>query len=176
MKANQKFANADEAVSPVIGVILMVAITVVLAAVVFVLVNNLTGDAGEASQDVTATTDEGKDRIDVITANDAADWGAMEIRVSSAVVLRINDQAALTATDATCDGVATTGDCEAVAANTWTPMEQGSAPVEGGDYLTFCGGTLVAGTEAVNVEITIRDINTNTVIETYSFKNIAACA
>ncbi|MEK6985029.1 MAG: type IV pilin N-terminal domain-containing protein [Candidatus Thermoplasmatota archaeon] len=44
MKANQAFRNADEAVSPVIGVILMVAITVVLAAVVFVLVSGLSGD------------------------------------------------------------------------------------------------------------------------------------
>ncbi|HUR25979.1 MAG TPA: archaellin/type IV pilin N-terminal domain-containing protein, partial [Candidatus Thermoplasmatota archaeon] len=40
-KANQAFKQNDEAVSPVIGVILMVAITVVLAAVVFVLVSNL---------------------------------------------------------------------------------------------------------------------------------------
>lgn len=48
-KANQKFVQADEAVSPVIGVILMVAITVVLAAVVFVLVSNLskTSDKSE---------------------------------------------------------------------------------------------------------------------------------
>lgn len=36
-----KFKNNNEGVSPVIGVILMVAITVVLAAVVFVLVNDL---------------------------------------------------------------------------------------------------------------------------------------
>ncbi len=52
MKANQAFRNADEAVSPVIGVILMVAITVVLAAVVFVLVSNLskTSDKGEDAQ------------------------------------------------------------------------------------------------------------------------------
>ncbi len=41
MKANQAFRNADEAVSPVIGVILMVAITVVLGAVVFLLATNL---------------------------------------------------------------------------------------------------------------------------------------
>jgi archaeal type IV pilus assembly protein PilA len=46
MKANRKFVKADEAVSPVIGVILMVAITVVLAAVVFVLVSDL-GDQGD---------------------------------------------------------------------------------------------------------------------------------
>ncbi|MBI4394510.1 MAG: type IV pilin N-terminal domain-containing protein [Euryarchaeota archaeon] len=39
MKANRKFIDREEAVSPVIAVILMVAITVVLAAGVFVLVN-----------------------------------------------------------------------------------------------------------------------------------------
>lgn len=64
MKANQKFANADEAVSPVIGVILMVAITVVLAAVVFVLVNNLTGDT-EAGEDVAFLAD--SPRAEVVT-------------------------------------------------------------------------------------------------------------
>lgn len=41
MKANRKFVLGDEAVSPVIAVILMVAITVVLAATVFVLVNGI---------------------------------------------------------------------------------------------------------------------------------------
>ncbi len=46
MKANQQFKMEDDAVSPVIGVILMVAITVVLAAVVFVLVSDLGGDSG----------------------------------------------------------------------------------------------------------------------------------
>jgi len=34
MKANRKFSNDEDAVSPVIGVILMVAITVILAAVI----------------------------------------------------------------------------------------------------------------------------------------------
>jgi flagellin-like protein len=59
MKANQAFKANDEAVSPVIGVILMVAITVVLAAVVFVLVSNLskTSDKNEsASAQVTSPT------------------------------------------------------------------------------------------------------------------------
>lgn len=41
MKANRKFVESDEAVSPVIAVILMVAITVVLAATVFVLVSDI---------------------------------------------------------------------------------------------------------------------------------------
>jgi archaeal type IV pilus assembly protein PilA len=44
MKANRKFVQEDEAVSPVIAVILMVAITVVLAATVFVLVSDIGGN------------------------------------------------------------------------------------------------------------------------------------
>lgn len=44
MKANRMFKANEDAVSPVIGVILMVAITVVLAAVVFVLVSDLGGE------------------------------------------------------------------------------------------------------------------------------------
>lgn len=53
MKANQAFKQNDEAVSPVIGVILMVAITVVLAAVVFVLVTRLAGNQEDQSPTLT---------------------------------------------------------------------------------------------------------------------------
>src|SRR5688500_16831791 len=56
-KANQSFKQNDEAVSPVIGVILMVAITVVLAAVVFVLVSNL-GEGADEKPQVGFTKDE----------------------------------------------------------------------------------------------------------------------
>lgn len=58
MKANQAFKANDEAVSPVIGVILMVAITVVLAAVVFVLVSNLSENANTSNPQVAFTSDE----------------------------------------------------------------------------------------------------------------------
>lgn len=46
MKANRKFMKDEEGVSPVIAVILMVAITVVLAATVFVLVSNIGKNVG----------------------------------------------------------------------------------------------------------------------------------
>lgn len=52
MKANRKFVNGDEAVSPVIAVILMVAITVVLAATVYLFVS---GFGSEQSRIVTAS-------------------------------------------------------------------------------------------------------------------------
>jgi archaeal type IV pilus assembly protein PilA len=57
-KANRAFVRNEEAVSPVIGVILMVAITVVLAAVVFVLVSNLGEGADTSDPRVAFSKDE----------------------------------------------------------------------------------------------------------------------
>ena len=47
MKANQKFTKNEDAVSPVIGVILMVAITVILAAVIAAYVFGMGGNANK---------------------------------------------------------------------------------------------------------------------------------
>ncbi len=71
-KANQAFKNAEEAVSPVIGVILMVAITVVLAAVVFVLVSNIGGDS-ESTPSMSFQKSESANTLTVVSA-DTADW------------------------------------------------------------------------------------------------------
>jgi flagellin-like protein len=67
MKANQAFKANDEAVSPVIGVILMVAITVVLAAVVFVLVSNLSKSSNSAPT-VSFTADDTAKTLTVVSA------------------------------------------------------------------------------------------------------------
>ena len=48
MKANKRFSKDEEAVSPVIGVILMVAITVILAAVIAAFVFNMGGSLNQA--------------------------------------------------------------------------------------------------------------------------------
>ena len=53
MKANRKFVNGEEAVSAVIGVILMVAITVAIAATVYIYVSGMLG-AGPARTPVVA--------------------------------------------------------------------------------------------------------------------------
>lgn len=52
MKANQKFRGADEAVSPVIAVILMVAITVVLAATVYVWVSGFGSQSSQPAKSI----------------------------------------------------------------------------------------------------------------------------
>jgi archaeal type IV pilus assembly protein PilA len=72
-KANQAFKQNDEAVSPVIGVILMVAITVVLAAVVFVLVSNL-GKGSEKAPNVSFNKDSSARTLTVVQADPGVTW------------------------------------------------------------------------------------------------------
>lgn len=58
MKANRKFMlGNDDAVSPVIAVILMVAITVVLAATVYVWVSGFGGSSGQPAKTIALTSD-----------------------------------------------------------------------------------------------------------------------
>jgi len=52
MKSNRKFVEEEEAVSAVIGVILMVAITVAIAATVYVYVSGMLGSGPSASMTV----------------------------------------------------------------------------------------------------------------------------
>ena len=52
MKANRKFSKDEEAVSPVIGVILMVAITVILAAVIAAFVFGMSGSLSQSPPNV----------------------------------------------------------------------------------------------------------------------------
>lgn len=53
MKANRKFIDGEEAVSAVIGVILMVAITVAIAATVYVYVSGIIGPGGKKTPTLT---------------------------------------------------------------------------------------------------------------------------
>lgn len=55
MKANRKFIEGEEAVSAVIGVILMVAITVAIAATVYVYVSGMMGGAVKKTPSVGLT-------------------------------------------------------------------------------------------------------------------------
>ena len=56
MKANQKFLSRDQAVSPVIAVILMVAITVVLAATVYVWVSGFGAQSSTPAKSMALTS------------------------------------------------------------------------------------------------------------------------
>jgi flagellin-like protein len=58
MKANRKFVNEEEAVSAVIGVILMVAITVAIAATVYVYVSGMLTPGSQDAPDVAFIMDD----------------------------------------------------------------------------------------------------------------------
>ena len=68
-----KHNRNEEAVSPVIGVILMVAITVVLAAIVFVLVTRLS-DTSESTPNVSFTEKDEGATLMVASAPSGLDW------------------------------------------------------------------------------------------------------
>lgn len=75
MKANRKFIEADErAVSAVIGVILMVAITVAIAATVYVYVSGMIGGTKNQTPNVACTTDSTTNKIQVATADANILW------------------------------------------------------------------------------------------------------
>ena len=69
MKANKKFVCEEEAVSAVIGVILMVAITVAIAATVYVYVSGMIGTSPETTPSIQFTKDSSAKTLTVSTAD-----------------------------------------------------------------------------------------------------------
>jgi flagellin-like protein len=103
MKANRKYIEGEEAVSAVIGVILMVAITVAIAATVYVYVSGLatspTSDAENAS--VAVKNENGKIKITLTKAGN--NMPAAGYSFTNTVTVRLNGtemlETGLTATD-----------------------------------------------------------------------------
>ena len=161
-KANRAFVRNEEAVSPVIGVILMVAITVVLAAVVFVLVSNL-GKTSNTAPTFVVQRDDATDRLSVTSADSDADWNRLAIRTNSTdgtPTVHLNGVTTATASDTnpiTTEGVEITGAANAMSA---------------GEYLHFCAGPENGG----DYSFTLVDTAANSVIGTYNFNDLAACA
>jgi len=84
MKANRKFKDGEEAVSAVIGVILMVAITVAIAATVYVYVSGMMGGESEVTPVITfSKTDQATtNTLTVISADPGdLDWGDLVLKV-----------------------------------------------------------------------------------------------
>ena len=142
MKANRKFREADErAVSAVIGVILMVAITVAIAATVYVYVSGMIGGTKTQTPNVACTTDSTANKITVATADANIKW--------SDVVITSD----ITATNAIYYGGGVTN-------NTATPMPANTM-ITAGDYLLIYGAT-------GNVVITIRYVPTNSLLGSWT--------
>lgn len=84
MKANRKFKDGEGAVSAVIGVILMVAITVAIAATVYVYVSGMMGGESEVTPVITfSKTDQATTNTLTIISADPGDldWGDLVLKV-----------------------------------------------------------------------------------------------
>ncbi len=74
MKANKKFIEEDEAVSAVIGVILMVAITVAIAATVYVYVSGLASSPGSDTENASVAAEGTGTQIKLVLASGGDDY------------------------------------------------------------------------------------------------------
>ncbi len=147
MKANQNFRTEEEAVSPVIGVILMVAITVVLAAVVFVLVSDL-GDTKDVPP--TVTFDKSGGVLRVIGADADADWNDIQMVVGG---------------HSSCTATASAGGATATPATSPAARVSATAdtPVSAGDKITLTADVGQACT------LTLSHVPTNSLMDERSF-------
>ena len=76
MKANRKFVEGEEAVSAVIGVILMVAITVAIAATVYVYVSGMLTGPGSSAPNLAWTIDDSADTLTITSGSASNEYGA----------------------------------------------------------------------------------------------------
>lgn len=147
MKANRKFIEADErAVSAVIGVILMVAITVAIAATVYVYVSGMIGGTKNQTPNVACTTDSTANRITVATADANIKWSDVRITLDTAV----------------------TGWCVYTSAGTPIGYNQATAQPFGGAQIVYAGDYLLLNGTVGNVKVTLGYAPTNSLLGTWT--------
>ena len=161
MKANKKYIlEADEhAVSAVIGVILMVAITVAIAATVYYYVTTMMPKTGGSAPSFQLSKDETEDKLVVVQAGEGADWARIGIFTDSTNIhYALNG----TVSNSPDNEVSTQPGNPSMIKTTQTLMNAG-------DYLAFR-----AESAAQNVKITVKDTVSNQIIGSYTFLSIAA--
>ncbi|MCA1811512.1 MAG: type IV pilin N-terminal domain-containing protein [Halobacteriales archaeon] len=144
-----------EAVSPIIGSLLLVAITVVLTASVVVLASSFGGSSSQPAPVVVPSQDEGSDRLVVVRAEPLIPLGRLRIELSVPGHFGYNALASSTTT--------------ALPANTLVPLGV-TGSVEAGDTLYFC-----ADAAATGVHVLLQDPVTNKLVASDTFASLATC-
>lgn len=169
------FAGADEAVSPVISTILMVAITVVLAATAFVLVADVGGQTGKAAPAIGLRADDNLDRLVVTSAAQGADWARLAIMQTSfggTGTIHVGTDA-VPAFPGDPPGyqnepAASTGGNIA----TEVPITSTTDPITAGEYLELCRS---AGGNDGALTVSLKDVSANVLIGSFTFLSVAEC-
>ena len=122
MKANKKFKQQDNSVSSVIGVILMVAITVAIAATVYVYVSGMLSGGSQKTPDIAFIMDNANQRLTVtkVSATNIP-WSDLYITSEGTPIMH-NTTAYVTAGDyiSNCTGVVTISYQGITLLGTWT--------------------------------------------------------
>ena len=149
MKANRKFRDGEEAVSAVIGVILMVAITVAIAATVYVYVSGMIGTSPQSTPNLQFVKDNINNKLTVASA-DPGDlkWEDMQVTYNNVTTTYITLNY----------GVLTYDIWDGTTAQELVDIGS-TVEVTAGDYFNLTG----TGT------IRLRHIPTNTLIGTWEF-------
>lgn len=166
MKANRKFLNNDdEAVSPVIAVILMVAITVVLAATVYVWVSGFSG--GNQGAAASLSVSQVAAYADALAGTAATDGLKFTVTAVSPGFTLTN----LKVLDSTQGDAYTIGDdCAALATARWFLYEDGATCRDDDDTTQLGAGDQIrvffaaAGDIAAGDTLQFVDTNSNNVI------------
>lgn len=105
MKANRKFREENEAVSAVIGVILMVAITVAIAATVYVYVSGMIGGGMDKAPDLSFYQDKNEATLTVASVSETGvSWATIQV---SGGDVPVNDTVSAGDQIANCTGTVT---------------------------------------------------------------------
>ena len=165
MKANRKFIEGEEAVSAVIGVILMVAITVAIAATVYVYVSGMIGSPAAQAPNILFQISETTDKLIVQSVDGGVTWDEFGIRCDVICVWFAIDTLSTAATPGINTSI--TGAVDITDTN----------GIDASDYIHF--GAWDGASPAPTIEdvtVTIVHVETNTVVGEYLFSTIAESA
>jgi hypothetical protein len=142
----------------------MVAITVVLAAVIFVVVTSF-GQGKEQPPDSGFIRDENHDKLEIIKISPAVERSKFEIRMSAPG-------------DFDVDAPLASGMHAIPTAGEWVPLANaqggpGDGFVEPGTYIAFCAEG--AGEPVLGVHVDFRYLPTNSIIWQDTFVSMASC-
>jgi len=154
MKANRKFVKGEEAVSAVIGVILMVAITVAIAATVYVYVSGMLPSGGSITPSITVSPNDQTNTL-LISGADPVNAGWENVNITVTWKTGYEHYEWINLTNRNTGKVYSDGGAHA-------PQEWGS--ITAGDTLQIPTG------DAVTI-VTMRWIPTNKLLGSWTFQN-----
>lgn len=181
MIRNPSVRSDETAVSPVLATILLVVITLAVAATVFAFLD----PSGESAKSVPAISwklDETLDRLTVVTAAKDADWNRIAAQSSSCVqnapstVVNLGSAANLYNVEAV-DGASAANDLnQSGAGSACGPASRKTitddlTPIRAGDFLDFCASPV----SALDVQIELVDRTAPTLFLKTKFVDVQSC-